>query len=1080
MSLKKHMIFLICGFLISFLGSPSAMASDDMDRPLWMRYPAVSPDGATIAFAYGGQIWRVPSSGGEAIPLTSGEFFSTRPVWSPDSRKLAFASKRNGNLDVFIMPARGGAIVRLTDHSSDDLPYAFSPDGAFVYFSSSRLGTPNTVLVGTYTMSDQLYTVHVSGGRTQLLLSTPALDVDVSPDGKQLLYDDRPIYENEWRKGAISDGTRDIWLYDQATATHRKVTSWRGEDRDACWTPDGKGFYYLSEQSGSFNVWHQSLLNNAEPEQITVHKGQPVRFLSVAKDGSVVYGFEGEIRRKAAGSKESNRVPIHISQGSLIQGTFSSNANAYGSEIAVSPNGSEIAVIARGEVFVISLVTGNTRRITDTPQFEQSVSFANGGRTLLYSSERDADSDIFECNVPADRPPMFTAPGPIVEKKIIDTEGDALFPAYSPDGKKIAFLDNRQNIRVFDKETGKSISLLPDGAIYSYQDGDITFAWSPDGRWLTATSGSIVAGTDVVLLDAAGKLKPMDISQSGYVDMEPRFTADSKAIVWGSDRNGLRQADANAGQLDYYIAHLTQEGFDAFQIEASGMAPASPAMNKTETEKDGVPPAISWQPQMEGIQHRTTRLTPFSILPVFSHITADNQNLIFVSLEESGRAVGYRLNLRNHSLSQLFVKPITSVKFAIDPQEANLYALSPAGIERISLSNGGVGMIPLKAEIAYDPRGEIEYLFNHFWRLTNLKFYQPGMHGQDWKALHTTYARFLPHIHAWEDFADLMGEMAGQLNASHMGCFYSATPQFADQTASLGVYEDPSFEGPGIRVTGVLVGGPCDRADHLVKEGTIILAVDGRPIEAAMNIDSLLNQKEGVPVQLSVTTGNPAKAETLVVTPISMAKARTLAYAAWVDKRKQITDTLSKGRIGYLHIPSMDASSYQKAFGELFGELRDKQAVVIDIRFNRGGNLHDQLITLFTGNVSAGFTSRDDRLVGPIPVKRWAKPSALIANAGSYSDGSIFPHLYQNDHIGPVIGARVPGTGTSVWWMTVLNDHIKYGIPQLGAKDFKTGWFENQETVPDLLVYNEPDAIEDGRDPQLEAAVAELLKQDKK
>jgi len=166
---------------------------------------------------------------------------------------------------------------------------------------------------------------------------------------------------------------------------------------------------------------------------------------------------------------------------------------------------------------------------------------------------------------------------------------------------------------------------------------------------------------------------------------------------------------------------------------------------------------------------------------------------------------------------------------------------------------------------------------------------------------------------------------------------------------------------------------------------------------------------------------------------------------------------------------------YQRAFGEIFGELKDKQALIIDIRFNGGGNLHDQLIALFTGNTFAAFTNRDEQIVGLMPVNRWTKPSALLANAGSYSDGSIFPHLYQRQKIGPVVGTRVPGTGPAVWWMLTLNNQIKYGIPQLGAKDFATGWFENQETVPDVYVDNDPDAINQGRDTQLEAAVARLL-----
>jgi tricorn protease len=1011
--------------------------------------------------------------------LTSGDFYSTRPVWSPDGKQVAFASKRHGNLDLFLMSASGGQVKRLTDHSSDDVPYAFSRDGQQIYFSSSRLGGTNSVLAGTYLLSDQLYEIPAQGGRTRLVLETPALEIAVSPDGNGLLYENRPIYENEWRKGAVSDGTRDIWYYDLKKGSHRKLTDWRGEDRNAVWAADGKAFSFLSERSGSFNVWRQPMSDGATAEQVTLHTGQPVRQLSIAGDGTMVYSFEGEIWKKSPTGEQSQRIPIRISQASLVQGTFSANANEFVSELAVSPNGTEIAVIARGEVFVVSTVNGRTRRITSTPQFEKSVSFGPDGRTLLYSSERDGDSDVFEASVAANHPASFTAAGPIEEKKIVDTRGDVLFPAYSPDGTQIAYLDNRNSIRILNRKDGKTITPLPEGSIYSYQDGDMTFAWSPDGRWLTATTGSIVRSTEVVLLDATGKLAPMDISQSGYRDSDPQFTADGKAIVWTTDRNGLRQADDNAAQFDFYMAHLTQEGFDAFQLAANGVESAVEKTPEGATKEKGkkgtVSGATSWQPQIQGIKHRTTRLTPFSILPVFSHVSADNQYLVFVALEEPGRAVGYRLNLRNNHLDQLFVKPLTALQFAMDGKGENLYALSPSGIERISLTGGSGEVIPFHADIAYDPRGEVEYLFQYFWRLTKLKFYQADMHGVNWEEVRKDYVRYLPHIHTWEDFADLMGEMAGQLNASHMGCYYSPTPRLADRTASLGVYEDPSHKGEGLRVAEVLVGGPCDRADGRVKAGTVILAVDGNPVKTDMNIDSLLNHKEGIPVELTVRTGDGASPTTLVVTPISMDTTRALANGRWIERRKKMAETLSEGRVGYVYIPSMDAMSYQTTFGEIFGELWKKEAVVIDVRFNRGGNLHDQLIALFTGDVFAGFTSREGLLVGRIPVNRWAKPSALLVNAGSYSDGSIFPHLYKRQQIGPVVGARVPGTGTAVWWMTTLNNHIKYGIPQLGAKDFTTGWIENQETVPDVLSYNDPDAIEEGRDPQLEVAVKQLL-----
>jgi tricorn protease len=189
-----------------------------------------------------------------------------------------------------------------------------------------------------------------------------------------------------------------------------------------------------------------------------------------------------------------------------------------------------------------------------------------------------------------------------------------------------------------------------------------------------------------------------------------------------------------------------------------------------------------------------------------------------------------------------------------------------------------------------------------------------------------------------------------------------------------------------------------------------------------------------------------------------------------------MTEKLSGGRLGYLYLSAMDQENYQRAVDYTFGEGRDKEGLVIDIRYNGGGNLHDQLVTLFTGEVTADFYARDGYHASRIPKDRWGKPSILVANGSSYSDGSIFPHLYQRLKIGPIVGARVPGTGTAVWWMDLLNKDVKYGIPQLGAKDQETGWYENSEIVPDILVFNAPDDVAAGRDVQLETAIQRILK----
>lgn len=1064
-------LFIITSLTVAIgIASPILAEDDSKDRPLWLRYPAVSPDGKQIAFTYGGQIWRVAASGGEAVPLTSGEFYSTKPVWSPDGQSIAFASKRHGNLDVFIMPATGGSVQRLTVHSADDLPQAFSPDGQTLYFSSARLGSPNTVHAGTYVLSDQLYTVPSHGGRVRLLIPTPALNVSSSPDGQRLLYENRPIYENEWRQGSVSDGARDIWLYDLAKTSHRKLTDFRGEDRNAVWAADGQSYYYLSEQGGTFNVWRGSIDGSVPATPVTKHETWPVRFLSIAQDGSLVYGYDGEIWRLASGDAAPGRAPIHISQASLTQGAFFSNVNAYASELAVSPDGAQWAVIARGEVFVMSGATGQTRRITSTPAFEASVSFGPDGHTLLYSSEREGKSEIFEARI-ADGATSFLDPGPINETQLIETEGDALQPAYSPDGRRIAYLDNRRRIRVFDRRDGKTLTVLPEGSLYSYQDGDMSFAWSPDGRWLTATGGSIVTATNVLLLDASGKQPPLDLSRSGYADTSPAFTRDGKAVIWATGRYGLRRADDNEGQFDVQIAFLTAQAHDAFQAALEGTATAEPKSNPTDEKTQ----ADTWQPEIAGIEARSHRLTPFSTRPAFFELSPDNRSLVLVSLEDPNRVVGYRIDLKSGSLRQLFVKPLTSAGFATNDAGDTLYSLGPAGIEVIDLKTGKVTMRPITAEIAYDPRGEMGYLFDHFWRLTQLKFYEPSLHGVDWEATGRAYRKFLPYLHTWEDFADVLGEMAGTLNASHMGGYYYPKATHADQTASLGLYYDPAYDGAGLKILDLLPGGPADRVGSALRPGAVILAMDGQAIGQDQGIDTLLNHKAGVPAQLTVQPPSGGKTVQEVATPIGFIPALTLAKERWIAQRKALVESLSGGRLGYLYIEGMLLPNYQRAYSEVFGELRDKEGLVIDVRFNGGGNLHDQLIALFTGESVAGFTNRDGEIVGRMPINRWAKPSALLVNAGAYSDGSIFPHLYQRQKIGPLIGTGVPGTGTAVWWIYMLNRQIKYGIPQLGAQDFETGWFENHETQPDEYVDNDPEAVAAGRDPQVEAAVRRLL-----
>ncbi|MCJ7485852.1 MAG: peptidase S41, partial [Candidatus Aminicenantes bacterium] len=331
-------------FVVLILFATCATAAAQT-APSWLRYPAISPDGKTIVFTYKGDLYRVPSAGGTAVPLTIHEAHDYMPVWSHDGKSIAFASDRFGNFDIFVMPAAGGQARRLTFHSASELPFSFSPDDKDVLFGAARQDTAANRLFPTGSQPE-LYKVPVAGGRAVQVLSTPAEDARYSRDGRFLIYHDKKGGENEWRKHHTSAIARDIWVYDTQSARHHKITTFAGEDRSPVYAADEKDFYYLSEESGSFNV-HRMGAGGGASTPITRFKTNPVRFLSLAADGTLCFGYDGAIyTQPPAAGAAPRQVPIALAADSRSNNEIVVPVSGGAREFAVSPNGKEIAVVA--------------------------------------------------------------------------------------------------------------------------------------------------------------------------------------------------------------------------------------------------------------------------------------------------------------------------------------------------------------------------------------------------------------------------------------------------------------------------------------------------------------------------------------------------------------------------------------------------------------------------------------------------------------------------------------------------------------------------------------------------------------
>ncbi len=1079
-------------------------AQDPSPEPTWLRYPAISPDGQTIAFAYKGDIYRVPASGGAAVPLTTHEAHDYLPVWSRDGRTIAFASDRHGNFDVFVMPASGGPARRLTFHSAPELPYSFTPDDKAVLFGASRQDTAANRLFPAGSQPE-LYSVPVDGGRVAQLLTVPAEDARYSRDGRFLIYHDKKGGENEWRKRHTSAIARDIWVYDTQAATHHRITRFPGEDRSPVFALDEKGFYYLSEESGSFNV-HRLETGGGASAQVTKFKTHPVRFLSLADDGTLCFGYDGAIytQRDAAGAGP-RRVPVTIAADLRSNNEVVVPVSGGARDFAVSPNGKEIAVVARGGVFASNVDGGMTKRVVSSLGDFADLSFSPDGNALVYASERDGRWGVYETRRTRTEEPYFYASTVLKEAPLIVNDRQNASPAYSPDGKELAFVEDRVTLRVLDLATKKARTLLTIKELAPSADGSQYFQWSPDGKWILfdyAVPGFAPGEVGLVKADGSGQV--VNLTESGFEDGRAKWVLGGQAMIWFSNRDGLKSAAQSGGaQRDVYALFFTRDAWDRFRLtkeEAALLKEIEEKKTKPEAAKDKKEPAekekkeeakplaIDWS----GLALRKARLTIHSSSLGDALVNKDGDTLYYLARFERGMNL-WTTNLKTRETKMLVALNANGGRMSWDKDQKSIFLLADGALSKIDPAGGKRETIGIRGEVTVDLAAERAAQFEHVWRRTLETFYRKDFHGADWNALKPVYQKHLPGVGNGYDFAELLSEMLGELNVSHSGARYGRPVENADETASLGAFYDPQFAGPGVMIVEVIAGGPLDRAGLDVGPGTVVEAVDGEPIAADRDLERYLNRKAGQNVLLTLSApapaAPPAKAaggkaaaaaatppakREITVKPVSFREESGLLYRRWVLKNQAEVEKLSGGRLGYIHIPGMSDSAYRSAFEEVLGKFAEKEGLVVDTRFNGGGDLVADLDMFLSGKRFFDYTS-DARSTGYEPNFRWTKPSISVVGEAQYSDGHCFAFAYQHMKIGKLVGMPVPGTCSFAGWELLGASGVRWGAVPVGVKVDGVGYLDNHQTEPDVRVELGREAVARGRDEQLEAAVRELL-----
>ena len=1089
-------------FRASIVCATSALAlSTAAAQEEWFRDPALSPDGQTIVFNAYGDLWKVPAAGGDAVPLTLHDSWDGHAVWSRDGSKIAFASDRFGDLDIFVMNADGSGLKRLTYHSSFDQPTDFSPDGERILFSSSRGDDAEASYFPTGALPE-LYEVDVAGGTPTRLMTAPAMEAKWSPSGDRIAYREEKSYESDLRQRDVSSFARDIWVYSTADGSHTKVTDNPGGDHSPVWAQDGLRLFTLSELDGNRFGIASLDMESQELSALTTHGDKPARGLSIADDGLMVTSVHGSLFTFREG-EEPQKVAVRFP--SLPFGDVA-EPMAIGpiSEFDVSPDGKEIAFISRGEVFVTSTDFGATTQVTDTPEQERSLSFGSDGRSLVYAAERGGSWAIFESSLDDDAELRFSAATAISEKEVYRARNtDAFQPVVSPDGEKIAFLEGRDAIRVMDRDGSNPTTIFEAELNYSYSDGDISFDWSPDSQWLTADFAprGYIFYTDIGIAKADGSEGPQDISLNGYYDGGPQWHSSGDVIMWYSDRYGDRSHGSWGGQGDIVAAFLTQGAWDRFNLNAHDQALLKEAEESSEEDEaeedqeeegiggavkasvDSMLRAIGLQSEEEteeftidfdNIEDRTVRLTVHSSYLGDAALTDDLSTLYYLTSFEGGYDL-WSQDLTEGNTTKVAALGANNASMQLLEGGESAIILADGRLMKLALPGGAPEPVSVDAEMLVHGNNERAYLFEHVWRQVQDKFYDPDFHGLDWDKIRADYEPKVAAVSSNRDFARLMEEMLGELNASHTGMYYTGeNPAKDDYTAALGAILEVASNG--LVISEVLPGGPLDKDGFDVGEGDRIVAIDGERIDGGQNAWQYLNRKAGDRIRLRIASSRPGSERDITVRTFSRRDESELLYDRWIDRRRAIVEERSNGRIGYLHVRSMDDGGFRQTFAELMGRNFDKEAIVVDTRFNGGGWLHDDRVQLLDGERYFDLRPRGRRVRGA-PEERWAKPSIVVMNEGNYSNAHMFPYAYQLLGLGKLVGMPVPGTATAVWWERQMTGDLFFGIPQLPVLDQEGNPLENQTLMPDIMVDNSPEAAARGDDKPLEAAVDALLEE---
>jgi tricorn protease len=1043
-------------YLLAALLLGALAGSGTAQEPIKLaRTPDISPDGKLVTFSYLGDIWVVDAIGGVARPVTVHRAHEMNPVFSPDGKWIAFSSNRHGSYNVFVIPVESGKPRRLTFDSCNELVTGWTPDGKNVLFASTR--------IVTWPVGFDLYTVPVEGGRVQRITTAEGREGVFSPDGKQLAYVRGP---GAWyRKGYKGSSNDDIWIGNADGTNNRQLTSYQGQDNSPMWSADGKWIYFVSDiHSVPANIVRAPANSNKDvkPQQVTFHKDDGVRKARMSGHAEkIVYecGSDLYVVSTRDGSKPRKlSIEVHSDDKSNTERleTFTNHAT----EFATAPDDQHLVFAVHGELFLLP-VRGGAKpvRLTNSTAFNHGAQWAPDGTKVLFLSDRDGHDNIYVLTADDPEHPKFTEAHRFKTTQLTKFKDAAAGVTFSPDGKHISFM-----------LSGRLYTINPDGTGQKEIIGQpmvIDYEWAPDAKWIAYSRQDGSFASEIYIIPSTGA------TADNPVRNVTRYATSNSGITWSADGRKLTFLGNRRSNSDGLMV------LPLLKPSAPGVADKSVS----------TPPVVEFD--WEDIHLRAQMLTTMSVRE--AAISPDGQRIAFRA--SSPGSTGEDLWIASSTGGQLQRMTNNNLR----PQNITwskrksplggyldvVFFRDGAGIIRMlklsneaKADNSHLATIGFQAKMVVRAEEEYTEMFDQSWRYLSENFYDAKFHGADWDAMRAKYRPLVKHVTMKEDLFYLLYLLMGELNASHLGVTnVLSTPE--EPTAQLGLLFDESYRGKGLKIAEVLKHGPADRRGLNLKAGDFVLAIDDIEIAENTDLSKLLNGKvnESIVVAVGSTADADAKARRRVsIQAVDQDRIRQAMYDRWVDNNGKRVAELSKGKLGYIHIPSMDEEGLDKFVRSLYSDHFDKDAIVLDVRFNGGGFTHDQVLNYLGAREHTIFRNRfgGEGMVLRSFDRKWTKPVVVLINNRSYSDAEIFPNAFRSLGLGKLVGqptgGHVIGTGG-----VRLIDGSTFRIPRIGVFTMKGVNMDKEGVVPDVLVEPHPDQLAKGIDAQLDKAVEVLL-----